>query len=74
MTNITAEQIFGSEILKKANKLYRTCSKGTFAKTACETLIKPNIQQIEHNCKQPMDPMYCAYLLEFVIMKATNCD
>ena len=61
---LTQKQI--DECLKYYHEFKGTKSAGTFAKIICEKIIKPNILSINNKLGQKNDPMYLAYMVEYL--------
>ena len=66
---ITLDDFLSPKQIKEARKIYYTQS--TPAKEICEKVIKPNILEINRKLGQENDPMYLAYVCEFVFSKVT---
>lgn len=59
-----------NEQLKQCADTYKKASPGTFAKTICKEVIKPNMQIINEKLGQENDPLYLSYVVEYELMKS----
>lgn len=60
MRKISIDQFLTEEQIKKAVDLKR-------AKDICKEIIEPNISEINKKIGQENDPMYIAYMVEYVV-------
>lgn len=67
MKSVTINQFLNEDQLKKAINLKK-------AKDICTHIIKPNIKEINERLGQENDPMYLAYMVEYVLLKSGVFD
>jgi hypothetical protein len=66
MKNIALKDFLTPFQIIKARRLHQKCSPGTFAKTCVDELIAPNIDRINARTGQKNDPLFLAYVCEYV--------
>lgn len=66
MKKITLEDFLSPLQITKARRLYQKSAPGTFAKTCADELIGPIIERINVRLGQENDPLFLAYLCEYV--------
>ena len=71
MQNVTINDFLTEKQIEQAIELYKTAQPGTFATRCAETIIQPNIKEINRKLGQENDPKYLAYAVEYVLSQAT---
>lgn len=65
--HFTIEQLFTEAEIKKAVVLKTKHRHGSLAKTYLTEIVVPVMERINRTTQQENDPMYMAYLLEYVV-------
>lgn len=68
MRMLTINEFLTDDEIEQAIQLYKTLvGTGKFASTLASTVIRPNIERINKVTGQENEPMYLAYMVEYVI-------
>ena len=70
--SITLPQLLTAAQIDACAALYRSEPAHRFAKVCCDQVIRPNIAEIEERAGQSMDPMYVAYMVQYVFNQASQ--
>jgi len=71
MTQATIGEIFTSDELERAQRLYETCPAGTFATRCAAEVVTPALPRINARLGQENDAKYLAYALEMALAQAS---
>lgn len=67
MVQVTLGDILTQTEWERAQVLYRDLKDTGFARQVATELIEPNIERINRKTGQQNDPLYLAYLVEYVL-------
>ena len=73
MRRITLGDFLTDGEINKCVKLWKEFQKTNaygYAQKVCEEVVKPNIERINKSLEQENDPMYLAYMIEYVMYAA----
>jgi hypothetical protein len=69
---ISLPDFLTSKQIQQVIEMHQLASPGTFAKNVAEKIIQPNIAEINRKLGQENDPLYLAYVCEYVLSKAAQ--
>lgn len=68
---ITITDFLTDKQINQCVQLYKNKDKYTsFAASVCAKVIRPNIESINQKLGQENDPMYLAYMIEYILMRS----
>lgn len=68
-SEVTLQDLFTSDEIERAKKLYREASPGTFNRLVVKEIVEPAMDRINKVTGQENDARYIGYALENVLMQ-----